>query len=188
MLREFVYTVGMNDEFLLGGGDNQRYRPLAVRMRPRTLEDVVGQQHLTGPQSLLSRLVRTNQLGSLIFFGPPGCGKTSLAEVIAHETKARFVRLNAVTSNVAELREQLKIARYHTDHATILFIDELHRFNKSQQDLLLPDIEEGVVRLIGATTHNPSFYVNAPLLSRSHCLSLSRSVLRRWFVCLNVAW
>jgi len=147
-------------------------QPLAARMRPRALGDIVGQEHLTAPGSLLPRLITSNRFGSLIFYGPPGCGKTSFAEVIALETKSRFVRVNAVMSNVAELREILALARRRTDAPTLLFIDELHRFNKSQQDLLLPDVEEGNVRLIGATTHNPGFYVNPPLLSRSHLFRL----------------
>ena len=147
-------------------------QPLAARMRPRTLTEIVGQEHLTAPGSLLPRLITSNRFGSLIFYGPPGCGKTSFAEVMAHETKSRFVRVNAVMANVAELREILTLARRRTDAPTLLFIDELHRFNKSQQDLLLPDVEEGNVRLIGATTHNPGFYVNPPLLSRSHLFRL----------------
>jgi putative ATPase len=141
-------------------------------MRPRTLAEVAGQEHIVRPGGLLPRLIQSNRFGSLIFYGPPGCGKTSLAEVIAHETKSRFVRINAVMSNVAELREILGAARRRPELRTILFIDELHRFNKSQQDLLLPDVEEGSVRLIGATTHNPGFYVNPPLLSRSHLFRL----------------
>jgi putative ATPase len=148
------------------------HQPLAARMRPQTLGEIVGQEHLTAPGSLLPRLISTNRFGSLIFYGPPGCGKTSFAEVIARETKSRFVRLNAVMSNVAELRDILSTARRLTTTPTLLFIDELHRFNKSQQDLLLPDVEEGSVRLIGATTHNPGFYVNPPLLSRSHLFRL----------------
>jgi len=147
-------------------------QPLAARMRPRRLSEVVGQEHITGNGNLLPRLVEQNRFGSLIFYGPPGCGKTSLAESIAAETKSRFVRINAVMSNVAELRGILTAARRHPEAGTILFIDELHRFNKSQQDLLLPDVEEGTVRLIGATTHNPGFYVNPPLLSRSHLFRL----------------
>jgi putative ATPase len=147
-------------------------QPLAARMRPRRLSEVVGQQHILKPGSLLPRLVAQNRFGSLLFYGPPGCGKTSIAEAIAHETKSRFVRVNAVMSNVAELREILAHARRLPDAGTILFIDELHRFNKSQQDLLLPDVEQGTVRLIGATTHNPGFYVNPPLLSRSHLFRL----------------
>jgi putative ATPase len=148
------------------------HQPLAARMRPRRLAEVVGQDHLLRPGSLLPRLVGQNRFGSLLFHGPPGCGKTSLAEAIAAETGSRFVRVNAVMSNVAELRDILAAARRRPGEATILFIDELHRFNKSQQDLLLPDVEEGVVRLIGATTHNPGFYVNPPLLSRSHLFRL----------------
>jgi putative ATPase len=148
------------------------FQPLAARMRPRALGEIVGQDHLLKPGSLLPRLIATNRFGSIIFYGPPGSGKTSFAEVIARETKARFVRVNAVMSNVAELRDILATARRLPEAGTILFIDELHRFNKSQQDLLLPDVEEGSVRLIGATTHNPGFYVNPPLLSRSHLFRL----------------
>ena len=148
------------------------HQPLAARMRPRQLSEVVGQDQLLKPGSLLPRLVAQNRFGSLIFYGPPGSGKTSIAEAIARETRSRFVRVNAVMSNVAELREVLAAARRRPEAGTILFIDELHRFNKSQQDLLLPDVEEGAVRLIGATTHNPGFYVNPPLLSRSHLFRL----------------
>lgn len=146
--------------------------PLAARMRPRRLAEVAGQEHLLQPGSLLPRLVAQNRFGSLIFYGPPGSGKTSIAEAIAAETGSRFVRINAVMSNVAELREILGAARRRPGSGTILFIDELHRFNKAQQDLLLPDVEEGSIRLIGATTHNPGFYVNPPLLSRSHLFRL----------------
>lgn len=147
-------------------------RPLAARMRPRRLGEIVGQDHIVGAGCLLPRLIESDTFGSLILYGPPGCGKTSLAEVIAAETGSRCVRVNAVLSNVAELREILRLARYRGDERTILFIDELHRFNKSQQDLLLPDVEAGTIRLIGATTHNPGFYVNPPLLSRSHLFRL----------------
>lgn len=149
-----------------------KHRPLAVRMRPRSLEEVIGQDHIVGEGCLLPRLIRADNFGSLIFYGPPGCGKTSLAEVIAAETKSKFVRINAVLSNVAEMRDILRLARYEAAKRTILFIDEIHRFNKSQQDLLLPDVEAGNIRLIGATTHNPGFYVNPPLLSRSHLFRL----------------
>lgn len=148
------------------------HQPLAARMRPRKLSEIVGQDHITKAGSLLPRLVAQNRFGSLLFYGPPGCGKTSIAEAIAAETGSRFVRINAVMSNVAELREILGAARRRPEAATILFIDELHRFNKAQQDLLLPDVEEGTIRLIGATTHNPGFYVNPPLLSRSHLFRL----------------
>ncbi len=153
-------------------GAKPAHQPLAARMRPRRLSEVVGQDHIMKPGSLLPRLVAQNRFGSLLFYGPPGSGKTSIAEAIACETQSRFVRINAVMSNVAELREILSAARRRPEAATILFIDELHRFNKSQQDLLLPDVEEGSVRLIGATTHNPGFYVNPPLLSRSHLFRL----------------
>lgn len=150
----------------------QAYRPLASRMRPSCLAEVVGQGHILGPEGLLPRLVRSNSFGSLLFYGPPGCGKTSLAEAIAGETGSAFQRVNAVMSNVAELRDLLRWARSRPEEMPILFIDEIHRFNKSQQDLLLPDVENGSIRLIGATTHNPGFYVNAPLLSRSHLFRL----------------
>jgi len=147
-------------------------RPLAVRMRPQHLGEIIGQDHIVGAGCLLPRLIEADNFGSLIFYGPPGCGKTSMAEVIAAETQSKFVRINAVLSNVAEVRDILRLARYEPDKRTILFIDEIHRFNKSQQDLLLPDVEAGNIRLIGATTHNPGFYVNPPLLSRSHLFRL----------------
>ena len=147
-------------------------RPLAVRMRPQNLGEIIGQDHIVGEGCLLPRLIQADHFGSLIFYGPPGCGKTSMAEVIAAETQSKFVRINAVLSNVAEMRDILRLARYEPDKRTILFIDEIHRFNKSQQDLLLPDVEAGNIRLIGATTHNPGFYVNPPLLSRSHLFRL----------------
>ncbi len=157
------------------GGVSQDFSataPLAVRMRPRNLSEIVGHEYLLSKDCLLPRLIKSNNFGSLLFYGPPGCGKTTLAGVIANETKSRFVKINAVLSNVAELRDQLRMARYLKNERTILFIDEIHRFNKAQQDLLLPDVEDGNVRLIGATTHNPGFYINAPLLSRSHLFKL----------------
>jgi len=141
-------------------------------MRPRRLSEVLGQEHLLAEDSLLPRLIRADSFGSLLFYGPPGCGKTTMAEVIAQETGSKCVRLNAVLSNVAELRDVLRLARYQPSQRTLLFIDEIHRFNKAQQDLLLPDVEAGNVRLIGATTHNPGFYVIPPLLSRSHLFRL----------------
>jgi len=147
-------------------------RPLAARMRPRNLSEVIGQDHVVGKGCLLPRLVAANSFGSIMLYGPPGCGKTSLAEAIAAQTKSRFVRVNAVLSNVAELRDILRWARNRPEERLLLFIDEIHRFNKSQQDLLLPDIEAGNLRLIGATTHSPGHYVNAPLLSRSHLFRL----------------
>lgn len=155
---------------------NAKRQPLAARMRPRSLKEVVGQDHILGAGKLLPRLVEANTFGSLLFYGPPGCGKTSMAEAISCETKSRFVRVNAVMSNVGELRQILAAARRIESKDTVLFIDEIHRFNKSQQDLLLPDVEAGVIRLIGATTHNPGFYVNPPLLSRSHLFRLEPHV------------
>jgi len=172
----FGEEVGMRENALGAhyGFNGSEGQPLAARMRPRSLSEVVGQSHILKSDSLLPRLVAQNNFGSLIFYGPPGCGKTSIAEAIAKETKSRFVRINAVMSNVAELREILTTARKlkSAKTKTLLFIDELHRFNKAQQDLLLPDIEEGNLRLIGATTHNPGFYVIPPLLSRSHLFRL----------------
>jgi len=144
--------------------------PLATRMRPRTLEEFVGQQHFVGPGRLLWRMIRADRLASLIFYGPPGTGKTALAHVIARHTQAHFEPINAVTSNVAQVRDLLALAaerKLRRGRRTVLFIDELHRFNRAQQDVLLPDVEKGTVILIGATTHNPFHSINSPLLSRS---------------------
>ncbi|MDR1457185.1 MAG: replication-associated recombination protein A [Puniceicoccales bacterium] len=148
-----------------------RHIPLAMRMRPKKLSDVIGQEHLLGPKCFLPRMIRQDNFGNIILFGPPGCGKTSLAEVIANETNSQFVAINAVMSNVAELRRILQEAR-GADRSPILFIDEIHRFNRAQQDLLLPDVELGTIRLIGATTHTPAVYIISPLLSRSHLFQL----------------
>ena len=151
------------------------HRPLAARMRPRTLEDIVGQDHIIGPGKLLRRAIEADRLSSIILYGPPGCGKTSLAEVIARVTRRAFDRSSGVLSNVAALRKSLQAARYRRDtlhKETILFIDEIHRFNKAQQDVLLPYVEEGAVTLIGATTHNPFFFINNPLTSRSQVFQL----------------
>jgi putative ATPase len=141
-------------------------------MRPRSLTEVVGHAALLGPEALLPRLIKADSFGSLLFYGPPGCGKTTLAEVIAAETRSHVVRVNAVLSGAAELREVLAEARRHPSRKTVLVVDEIHRFNKSQQDLLLPDVEAGAVRLIGCTTHNPGLYVVPALLSRSHLFRL----------------
>ncbi|NDD70947.1 AAA family ATPase, partial [bacterium] len=141
-------------------------------MRPQALNEVVGHKDLLGANALLPRLIKSDQFGSLIFYGPPGCGKTSLAEVIALETKSIVVRVNAVLSGTPELREILNEARKNQAGRTLVIIDELHRFNKTQQDLLLPDVEAGVIRLIGCTTHNPGLYVIPALLSRSHLFRL----------------
>lgn len=147
-------------------------RPLAARMRPRTLEEILGHEKILGKGALLPRLIETDNFGSLIFYGPPGCGKTTLAEVIAAVTRCHCEHVNAVLSNTGELREILRVARAFPQRRTLLLIDEIHRFNKAQQDLLLPDVEAGNVRLIGCTTHNPGFYVIPPLLSRSHLFRL----------------
>ena len=149
--------------------------PLAARMRPRTLDEVLGQDHILGEGKLLRRAIEADRFASLIFYGPPGTGKTSLAGVIARTTGSRFESLNGVESNVAEIRAKIEQARVWQDlrgDTTILFIDEIHRFNKAQQDVLLPHLERGTVRFIGATTHNPYFYVNSPLVSRSQIFQL----------------
>jgi len=149
--------------------------PLAARMRPRSLEEVAGQQHILAEGKLLRRAIESDRFTSLIFYGPPGTGKTTLASVIARTTGSRFESLNGVESNVAEIRAKIDQARTWRElrgETTILFIDEIHRFNKAQQDVLLPHIERGVVRFIGATTHNPYFHVNSPLVSRSQIFQL----------------
>ncbi len=147
-----------------------RARPLAARMRPRNLDEFVGQQHFLGPGQLLRRILDADRLSSAIFYGPPGTGKTSLAELIAGQTECVFERLNAAAAGVKELRELLESARDRLatgGRRTLLFVDELHHFNRTQQDVLLPDVESGVVRLIGATTANPFFSLVSPLVSRS---------------------
>ena len=149
--------------------------PLATRMRPRSLEEFVGQEHILGPGKLLRRAIEADRLPSVILYGPPGTGKTTLAQVIAEMTHAKFVRISGVESNVAEMRRVLAAAtnRLRTSgQKTILFIDEIHHFNKAQQDILLPDVEAGNLRLIGATTYNPFFYVNSALVSRSQVFRL----------------
>lgn len=151
------------------------HAPLSTRMRPRTLEEYAGQQHILGPGKLLRRAIEADRISSILLYGPPGTGKTTLAQIIAGATRSVFERLSGVESNVADIRRVVASAanRLRTSGArTILFIDEIHRFNKAQQDVLLPDVESGVVRLIGATTHNPFFYVNSPLVSRSQIFEL----------------
>src|SRR6266566_4598453 len=153
----------------------QRHQPLAARMRPRDLGEFVGQSHILAPGQLLRRAIESDRIQSLIFYGPPGTGKTSLAQLIARQTTSKFERLSGVESNVADMRRVLSGAANrleNTGRPTILFIDEIHRFNKAQQDILLPDVESGTVRLIGATTHNPFFFVNSPLVSRSQIFEL----------------
>ncbi|QBD80957.1 replication-associated recombination protein A [Ktedonosporobacter rubrisoli] len=153
---------------------SQPGEPLASRMRPRGLDEVVGQEHLLGPGRILRRSIEADHISSMIFWGPPGSGKTTLAEVIALHTHARFVRLSAVSAGVADLRKVMEEARRYRQAKkhTLLFIDEIHRFNKAQQDAVLPHVEQGLVTLIGATTENPSFEVNSALLSRARVFVL----------------
>src|SRR3954463_6907513 len=148
----------------------QRVAALAVRMRPRTLDEFVGQQHFLGPGKLLRRMLEADRLMSVIFYGPPGTGKTTLAEIIANYTKSHFEQVNAAAVGVKEVRGILDAAKERLGNSgqrTVLFLDEIHRFNRAQQDILLPDVEAGYVLLVGATTENPFFAVNSPLISRS---------------------
>ncbi len=163
--------------------------PLAERMRPRTLDEYSGQEHILGPGKLLRRAIEADRISSIILHGPPGTGKTTLAQIIANATKSRFESLSGVESSVADLRRVVASSHNrlaNTGQKTILFVDEIHRWNKAQQDVLLPDVERGTVRLIGATTENPFFYVNSALVSRSQVFQLEpltpasiESVLRR---------
>ena len=178
MARDDLFTSTAERDVEGGAGVEERIfrnQPLAARMRPRDLKEFVGQSHILGPGQLLRRAIEADRIQSLIFYGPPGTGKTSLAQIIARQTKSKFERLSGVESNVADMRRVLSAAANRLSNkgqSTILFIDEIHRFNKAQQDVLLPDVEGGVVRLIGATTHNPFFFVNSPLVSRSQIFEL----------------
>ncbi|MCR5746146.1 MAG: replication-associated recombination protein A [Lachnospiraceae bacterium] len=142
--------------------------PLAARLRPESLDEYVGQEHLVGKGKILRRLIESDQVSSMIFWGPPGVGKTTLAQIIAHKTKAKFITFSAVTSGIKEIRDVMKEADQMRSYGqkTIVFVDEIHRFNKAQQDAFLPFVEKGTIILIGATTENPSFEVNSALLSR----------------------
>src|SRR5262245_4792070 len=151
-------------------------RPLAARMRPRTLDEFVGQQHFLGPGKLLRRMLEADRLTSVIFYGPPGTGKTTLAQVIASYTKSHFEQLNAAGVGVKEVRAILDTAKErlaNSGQRTVLFLDEIHRFNRAQQDILLGDVEAGLILLVGATTENPFFAVNSPLVSRSQIFQFS---------------
>src|SRR3954452_8193755 len=147
-----------------------RAAPLAVRMRPRTLDEFSGQHHFLDPGKLLRRMLEADRLTSVIFYGPPGTGKTTLAQLIANYTKSYFVEVNAAAVGVKEVRAILEEAKERLANGgqrTVLFLDEIHRFNRAQQDILLPDVESGQIILVGATTENPFFAVNSPLISRS---------------------
>ncbi|MBQ6678911.1 MAG: replication-associated recombination protein A [Lachnospiraceae bacterium] len=156
----------MNEQFSFF--DKEAYQPLAARLRPKTIDEVVGQEHLLGPGKVLRRIIEQDAVSSMIFWGPPGVGKTTLATVIANHTKAKFINFSAVTSGIKEIREVMQRADENRAYGvkTILFVDEIHRFNKAQQDAFLPFVEKGSIILIGATTENPSFEVNGALLSR----------------------
>jgi putative ATPase len=167
----------LHDPALPAAQDALNNAPLAARMRPRSLDEFVGQESVMGPGTLLRKAIEADKLSSAIFWGPPGCGKSTLAQIIARTTRAYFENYSAVTSGVADIRKVIAAARERwrvQRQKTILFVDEIHRWNKAQQDALLPHVEDGTVVLIGATTENPYFEVNAPLLSRSRLFRLER--------------
>ncbi|MBS0243123.1 MAG: AAA family ATPase, partial [Proteobacteria bacterium] len=157
-------------------GMSEGPRPLADRLRPKSLADVVGQDHLVGPEGTLRRLIKSGRLPSLILWGPPGTGKTTIARLLAKEVGLELEQLSAIFSGVQDLKKAFERARARreTGRGTLLFIDEIHRFNRAQQDSFLPVMEDGTIILVGATTENPSFELNAALLSRATVLVLNR--------------
>ena len=166
----------MTSLFTAAGLENSAPRPLADRLRPKMLSDVAGQDHIVGPEGTLTRLLKSGRVPSIILWGPPGCGKTTIARLLADETKLEFEQLSAIFSGVAELRKSFDRAKARREQGkgTLLFIDEIHRFNRAQQDSFLPHMEDGTITLVGATTENPSFELNAAVLSRASVLTLNR--------------